>query len=263
MKPMPPRRSPALRHAFLAALVAGCALASAVPALAELQVPPRPQGPIHDGAGVVRPGDARAISAIARLLWERAQVAVVVATLPDLGGSPVEDAAIRIAESWGVGGKEDRGILILLAVGDRKARIEVGYGAEGYIPDGLAGEILDQQMIPHFRKGDYSSGLRAAVERVAVLSAREYGFSLEGIQVSPSARRGGGGKPGLLRIILGLLFLVVLIIVGIRNPWLLVFLLMSGRGGGGFHRGGGGFGGGSFGGFGGGGFGGGGASRGW
>lgn len=248
--------------AFSGLLLGLLAWGASTPAEGAFQIPPRPRGPIHDGAGVIEPGDARAIAAIAGALWQRGQVAVVVATLPDLGGEPIEEVSIRIAEAWGIGGQqEDRGILVIAAIGDRRARIEVGYGAEQYIPDGLAGEILDQQMLPRFRQGDYSGGLRAAVERIAVLSAREFGFDLEGISLSPASRRDRGGRPGILRTILGGLLLIALIIIGIRHPWLLLFLLMSGRGGG-YHRGGG-FGGGSFGGFGGGGFGGGGASRGW
>jgi uncharacterized protein len=259
---MTPTQSPSsrsLRTAWALAILLSVAVA---PVAAAFQVPPRPRGAVHDGAGVIRPGDAQAIEAISRVLWERGRVGLVVAALPDLGGEPVEDVSSRIANSWGVGGeKDDRGILIVAAVEDRRARIEVGYGAEGYIPDGLAGEILDQQMIPFFRQGDYSSGLRAAVERVAVLSAREYGFNLEGIRISPAAGQ-GGPRPerSLLSRIFGILILLVLIVVGYRNPFLLLLLLGASRGGG-FHRGG--FGGGGFGGFGGGGFGGGGASRGW
>lgn len=249
-----------------AALIAVLLCAAALPSPAAFQVPPRPSGNVYDGAGVMRPDDARVIEALGRILWERARVGLAVATLPDLGGEPVEDVSIRIANAWGMGGEiEDRGVLILAAIEDRKARIEVGYGAEGFLPDGLTGEILDEQMLPSFRQGRYSAGLRAAAERVALLTAEEFHFGLGDVPISPGAGR--PGRSAASRIV-GLLFVVLLIIVGIRNPWLLLFLLMSGRGGG-FRGGlgGGGFGGGriggGFGGFGGGSFGGGGASRGW
>ncbi len=253
-----------LRLAVIPAAILG---AGFHPTPAAFEVPPRPNGAIHDGARVIRPDDARAIEAISRFLWDRARVGLVVATVADLGGEPIEEVAIRVAKSWGAGGeKEDRGILVLAAIAERRVRIEVGHGAEGFIPDGLAGEIMDRQMIPRFRQGDYSSGIRAASERIAVLTAAEFGFSLDGIEVSPEARGGAGRGMGRL---LGPLVLVLLIILGLRNPWLLLFLFMSGRRGG-SHRGGlggGGFGGGrmggGFGGFGGGSFGGGGASRGW
>jgi uncharacterized protein len=217
----------------------------------------------------MRPADVGAINALSRALWERARVALVVATLPDLGGEPIEGLSIRIAKAWGIGGREeDRGVLVLVAPRDRRARIETGYGVEGYLPDGLAGEIIDQQMIPLFRQGDLSGGIRAAVERIAVLTAREHGFTLDGIEVSPAARqpRPESTAGRLIRLIFSGVFLIALILLGIRNPFLLL-LLLGVRGGGRYRTGGGfgggGFGGGGFGGFGGGGFGGGGATRGW
>jgi len=253
---------------------------AAIAAIAAIVVPPRPQGPIYDGAGVMRPADIAAVEALSRILWEKARVAVVVATLPDLGGEPVEDVSIRIAKAWGVGGKEDRGVLVLAAVADRKARIETGYGVEGYLPDGLAGEILDQDMIPRFRQGDLSGGLRAAIERIAILTAKEHGFTIEGVQAPPLRHGRGRSQPGWLTIAIGLAaFFAILSGLGGFSP--ILWLLFGRRRGRGLYRrgrpsiggwggwsggfGGGGFsgGGGGFGGFGGGSFGGGGASRGW
>lgn len=267
-----------------ACAVAACAIAIAatVPSSsleAAIAVPPRPSGPVYDGAGVMRPEDKAAIERISGVLWERSRVALVVATLPNLGGEPVEDVSIRIAKSWGIGGKEDRGVLILTSIEDRKARIETGYGVEGYLPDGLAGEILDQEAIPQFRSGDVSGGIRAAAERVAVLTAREYGFTLEGIEQGRQGgrRRGARGTAGFLPVLLAALVLFALF--GLLGGGPLFWILFGGarsrrgrwrRGSGPFTGGwGGGFGGfggsggGGFGGFGGGGFGGGGASRGW
>ena len=265
-----PARSPVCPLRYL--VPATVALLTFVSSLgAAFQVPPRPAGAVYDGAGVMRPGDTRAIEAISQALYERGKVGLAVATLADIGAEPIEDVSIGIANAWGVGGKkDDRGILIVVCPAAKRARIEVGYGAEGYIPDGLAGEILDKQMVPHFARGDYSAGVRAAVERIAVLSAREYGFSLEGIGISAGGAPAGNARgPGIVGRIFGLLVFLALAILAIRHPWLLFFLLMSGRGGyrrggfGGGGFGGGSFGGGGFGGFGGGSFGGGGASRGW
>ncbi len=252
------------------ALLAGILLLlGATTPAAPVPVPPRPREAIHDGAGVMRPADATAINALSRTLWERARVAVVVATVPDLGGEPIEDLSIRIAKAWGIGGREeDRGVLLLVARRDRRVRIETGYGVEGYLPDGLVGEIIDREMLPRFREGDLSGGIRAAVERIALLTAREHGFTLDGIEAGPVERQprreSTGGR--LIRLIFSGIFLIALILLGIRNPFLL--LLLFGLRGGGRYRSGGGFGGGGFGGsgfggFGGGGFGGGGASRGW
>ena len=246
------------------------------PADAQVTIPPRKDRAVHDFANVVQREDALAIETIAREVWGRAKVAIVVVTLTSLEGEAIEDVSLRWGREWGIGGKgESRGILMLVSVGDRKARIENGYGVEGYLPDGLVGRLLDQEAIPYFKRGDYSVGIRRTVEQVALLTAKEYGFELTG-KIQPRVpRKLVDGGALLLLLVLLILFL------GGGLPSLLWWGLLGGRkkrrggrrgppwflGGGGF--GGGGFGGGSFGGgggfggFGGGSFGGGGASRGW
>jgi len=104
-----------LRRAFVVAAIVAATVAAPEVA-AGIAVPPRPSGSVYDGARVMRQEDVSAIESLSGILWEKARVAVVVATLPDLGGEPVEDASIRIAKAWGVGGKESRGVLILTAV---------------------------------------------------------------------------------------------------------------------------------------------------
>src|SRR5437867_3303516 len=89
--------------------VAGAGIIAAAP----IATPPRPAGAVYDGAGVMDPGDIARIEALSRELWGRARVAMVVATLTDLGGEPVEEVSIRIAKEWGIGGKESRGVLIV------------------------------------------------------------------------------------------------------------------------------------------------------
>jgi uncharacterized protein len=91
-----------------------------------------------------------------------------VATIASLEGNSVEDYANRLFKEWGVGqAKQDNGVLVLIAVGDREMRIEVGYGLEGVLPDGLAGEIIRDDFTPRFKENDYSGGIRAGVTRVA------------------------------------------------------------------------------------------------
>src|SRR5262249_14415646 len=151
----------------------------------------------------MRPEDISRIDALSRELWERAHVALVIATIPDLGGEPVEDVSIRIAKDWGVGGQESRGVLILAAIGDRNARIEAGYGVEGFLRDGRTGEILDDDVVPRFRKGDLSGGLRAGAERIAALTAQEYGFTITGL---PRQSRFAGSAARVWRPLLPFLF---------------------------------------------------------
>ena len=80
----------------------------------------------------------------------------------------VEEYANRLFKEWGVGqAKEDNGVLVLVAPNDREMRIEVGYGLEGVLPDGLAGQVIRDDFTPRFREGDYSGGIRNGVLRLA------------------------------------------------------------------------------------------------
>jgi len=150
---------------------------------------------------------------------------------------------------------------------DKKMRIEVGYGLEGAIPDGLAGSIITDTIAPYFKESRFDDGLKAGVNAVAEKILTENNIdpaeflSSYGSDVS-SAPPPKAIKLNLFQKIIGLIIAIFLIILFIKNPGLFFLLLFSGRGGGGWSSGGGGFSGG-FGGFGGGMSGGGGASGGW
>jgi len=95
---------------------------------------------------------------------------VVVLTVPSLEGEAIEAFALRVAETWQLGHEElDNGVLIVVASQDRRARVEVGYGLEGVIPDAVASRILRERMIPRFRSGEMAQGIADGVE--AVVSA--------------------------------------------------------------------------------------------
>jgi uncharacterized protein len=96
------------------------------------------------------------------------QIAILMISTTD--GEVIEDFSMRVAEAWKIGRKGiDDGILITVAKDDRKARIEVGYGLEGVIPDATAKRIISEQMAPEFRNGNYFAGLQAAVSTMARL----------------------------------------------------------------------------------------------
>ena len=228
---------------------------------------PRRSGLVNDFAAVLSPSARSRAEAIARELLEKSGATVAVAVVPDMGGETVERYATDLYEAWGVGRRgEDRGALLLVAVQERKVRIEVGYGLEGILPDGKVGQILDRSVTPHLRDDDWDSGVVAGVAALARVIAEDAGVVLDSSVVPPPAagraQRAGSGVGGLV-------FLVILILLfsrGRLSPWLLLFLLGSGgrRGRGGSSGGGfGSFGGGGFSGFGGGMSGGGGASRGF
>ncbi len=220
----------------------------------------QPRGLVNDFANVISATEEKQLRTMLVRLQQKTGDAVVVVTLPSLDGGQIDDFSIRLAERWGVGQKgKDDGVLLLAAIEDREARIEVGYGLEGVIPDGLSGRILRAELFPRFEKKHYGAGLTAAATRIVSLIAAERGITIS--DAPRYARRGNGTRtPRKSNPFLNVLFIIGFIYLAIRHPRLLLFLILtSGRGGG---RRSGGFGGGG-GGFGGGGFGGGGASGGW
>ena len=225
---------------------------------------PRPTGAVNDFAGVISTRYKQAMESLAREVLEKTGTSVVVATVQDVGGDDPDDYANRLYEAWGIGAKgEDKGVLIFLAVRERRVRIETGYGVEGILPDGLAGEILDRYVIPPLKAGDYDKGLSSAMAAVSSVIAKEAGVELTGVAQTrrqPQPSRNSGGSVFSLVMFL----LVMFLLLGTRQgrrllPFIFLMLLMGSGRGGGF----GGFGGGGFGGFGGGMSGGGGAGRGF
>ena len=93
---------------------------------------------------------------------------IVVLTVPSLEGEDLEGYTVRVAQSWGIGQKgKDNGALLLVAKAERAVRIEVGYGLEDRLTDLLAGRIVDQEIVPRFKSGDYDGGIRAGVQALA------------------------------------------------------------------------------------------------
>lgn len=214
----------------------------------------RPQGWVSDFAGVINQQYKTAINALVSELESKTSSEIAVVTVSDLGGNSIEDYSVELFEEWGIGKKgKNNGVLFVAAIKDRRVRIEVGYGHEGIITDGISGEILDKYVLPEFKKNDYGRGMLVGTIVLANLIAKDAGVTLTGKTI----QRGPGRKPTLLQSIFKIIFFFIMLIVFIRHPFLFLLFMGGGRGGGG-----GGFGGG-FGGFGGGMSGGGGASRGW
>jgi uncharacterized protein len=229
---------------------------------------PEANGYINDFAGVLSPELKGQLEALATEVKEKTGAEVAVAIVTTMGGDAVESYASQLAEKWGVGDENDRGALLFLAVQDRRLRLEVGYGLEPILTDGMAGEVLDQ-VTPYLGRGDYDGGVRVGVARVAQIIAADAGVRLTGMPSGAEPAQNRRRRPGGW---LSLLFILPFLLLprrrryggwrgdAVTTAWMIAGLGgMGGRGLGG----GGGSGGGGFGGFGGGGFGGGGASRSW
>lgn len=238
---------------------------------AQAKVPPKPVTSIYvqDQAGVLSKNTRAAINAYSTALQKKTKAQIVVLTVPSLQGQSLEDYSLTVLRSWGIGDKEkNNGVLLLVAVQDRKSRIEVGYGLEGALPDGLTGRIQDQYMLPYFRSNDYDKGILNGYSALLQTVLKEYNLTTKDLDVQGAqpAKTDPGGEISPLTLGIGLVGFLILFLFDriFLGGALFRFLLYSfffrggGRGGGGF--GGGGFGGGSFGG---GSGGGGGSSRSW
>ena len=251
---------------------------------AEPQPWPSPANYVSDFANVISQNQERALNGLFRQVQTKTEAQLAIVTIHSLrkrGFGSIDETAVNLFEQWGIGGKEkDEGLLILVAIEERKWRVEVGYGLEGTIPDVIASRLGETLLVSSFRKGRYGEGLtnlsvqliaRIAKEKNIPLS--EFNLSSQAARTQRSSRRSHAARPsnvfgGIVHLIIAALMLVFFI----RNPklFLLWMLLGGGRHRGGHWRGGshfgGGFGGGggsSFGGFGGGMSGGGGASGSW
>ena len=229
---------------------------------------PAPTGHIVDQVGIMDPGVKRHLTLVLEDLRRKTGAEVAVALVGSVRPMEIRQYGIELAERWKVGRKEeDTGVLIVVAIHDRKYAIEVGYGLEDVLPDSYVGELGRTYFVPLFRKKQYTEGVTNLVAAIVSTIAQKYNVVIDG---APEPRPVGAGG-FRIRSIVTLCFLVLLIIMMSRGRRrggmfpLLLLMGMSGRtwgGGGGSY--GGSFGaGGGFGGFGGGGFGGGGVGGSW
>lgn len=270
------------RH-FLVALV----FAFAVPLVLQGQngddcYPPKPDRLVVDASNILTPEQEQSLETKLRQLNKETSNQVVIVTMDRLCAGDAAMTAYEIGKRWEVGQKEfDNGLVILVKpkVGNDRghAFIATGYGLEGAIPDATAKLIVDKEMIPAFKNGDYYGGLNAAVEVVSQLATGEYNYN-EYNKKNESKSPGWGALLPIL-IVFGIWFLLI---YGRTRQYArtnnlgfwAALMMMSAASrshsghysrfrGGGFGGGGGGGGGGGFGGFGGGSFGGGGAGGSW
>ncbi|MHB9093217.1 MAG: TPM domain-containing protein [Eubacteriales bacterium] len=160
-------------------------------ASAEPQVPPKPDRTefnyVFDYAKILDPQDVAKMSSLGRELDEKTKAQVVVVTVDSLGDSTIEEYANTLFRSWGLGDKEkNNGVLLLinkenmLAGKSGRLRIEVGYGLEGAIPDGMAGRIRDNYILPRWEQQKYSEGVLQGYLATAAQVAKEYNIALDG-----------------------------------------------------------------------------------
>jgi len=233
----------------------------------------KPQGYVSDFAHVLDDSSRARLEEYCGRVEQVTGVQMAIVILDTLDGEPIDDVANTLYRKWGVGKKgKDEGIMLLVAIRDRRDRIEVGYGLEPILPDGFVGSVL-REARPLLRQNAYGAAMFAAAEQMGSRIAAAKGVALD-VSLRPQ-RRIVGERPSIPWpvIVVGIIILLVLMRGGGGGGFLTGMILgnLLGRGGGRGGWGGGGFGGydsgggggGGFGGFGGGDSGGGGASSDW
>ena len=221
--------------------------------LAWALTPPDLTGRVVDLAGVIEDGQKTEIIGMLKAHENATTQQFAVLILPSLEGEVLEEFSMRTVEKWQLGtAEDDNGLLILVAMAERKMRIEVGYGLEGTIPDAMAKRVIDEVMQPAFREGQFGEGITLALISLIQLSEGE----------TPDFDYTPSDGEQLFGLVMGHLFAwgfaifyVVFLFAFLRNLGNLVrgrpvkgfgssLLSGGGGGGGGFSGGGGSFGGG-------------------
>jgi uncharacterized protein len=136
------------------------------PALADIAVPPL-TGRVVDQTGTLSSADIASLTQTLKDLEARKGSQIAVLIVPTTGPETVEQFSIRVAEAWKIGRKKiDDGALLVIAKDDRHLRIEVGYGLEGALTDATTKRIIDEEITPKFRSGDFAGGVSAGVNRM-------------------------------------------------------------------------------------------------
>lgn len=215
---------------------------------------------VNDFAGVIAQQDEESMLSLGTALYKNEQTfgaQVVVVTVNTVNGADMADYALELGRSWGVGNKEkDNGIVILLAVEDRKIEMAVGYGLEGAMPDSKAGRFLDAYAIPYLKQNDFSKGLKELYTAVVNEVYVEYGVTPENYVPLEKAEQSTGADDAEVIyswVILIICLVIISLFFGRRGGGFPGIFFIGGPrfggssggfGGGGFRGGGGGFGGG-------------------
>src|SRR6266478_6153687 len=137
-------------------------------AMAAEIIPTAPERYFNDYAHVVSTATATELNQTLEQFERNASSQIRVVVYPKMeSDSSIEDYTVRVAQSWGIGRKgKNNGAVLFVFVNDHKMYLQVGYGLEGALPDALAKQIIEKEIKPSFRKGDYAGGLRAGVTAI-------------------------------------------------------------------------------------------------
>ncbi len=244
-------------------IILACLLSICANAQIEKAIPSRPNPPklVNDFTKTLTPYQIDALESKLVAYDDSSSNQITVVIVNTTGDYTVSDFAFQIGRQWGVGNKEkNNGIVLLVAKADRKLKIEVGPGLEGALPDVTAKRIIENEITPNFKEGNYYRGIEEGTEAIIKATRGEY---------KAPANYGSKKKKGISVSTIIFIIIILIVIFSGAGPGAGTYVSRggfggwSGGGGGGWSGGGGGSSGGGFGGFGGGSFGGGGASGSW
>lgn len=176
-------------------LLAGTAEALNVPKLG---------GRVNDYASILSPATVSQLESVLKDLETSDSTQIVVLTITSLQGDSLERFSLNVAEQWQIGqSQEDNGALLLIAVEDRKIRIEVGYGLEGTLTDLISGQIIRNIITPHFRRGNFNQGV---IDGVGAMIAAVKGEYQATAATSGTSSSGGQDIGGLITAMFFILF---------------------------------------------------------
>ncbi len=161
-----------------------CASVARAQAFSQSPLPP-PTGFVNDFANVIDEATQARMERILTSLRDKAQIEFAVVTVPTTGGQDIFNYSLAVARGWKIGAPEGekKGLLLLVAVEDRKYQIQVSRHLEGDLPDGLVGEVGRRLREP-FRANDYSKGLMDAVQTFIATIGKQRGFTFEEVDQS-------------------------------------------------------------------------------
>src|SRR5215472_904136 len=197
-------------------LICVCLLANFVCFAAEV-IPPAPARYFNDYAHVTSAATADRLNKTLEDFERQTSSQVLVVVYPKMeSDSSIEDYTVRVAQSWNVGQKEkNNGAVLFVFTQDRKMYLQVAYGLEGALPDALAKRIIESEIKPRFRNGDFDGGLTAGVNSILAATRGEY----KGTGRTVADNRNDGGNPGPIATFLivgGLFAFIILMMIAKR-----------------------------------------------
>ena len=195
---------------FLSAVSMALLVALAGSASAEPKFPPL-TGRIVDDAHLLTPADRAAIESDLKALEDKSSDQVVVYTTNSLQGYPIEDYGYQLGRTWGIGQKgTNNGVILIVAPNERKVRIEVGRGLEPQLTDLLSTLIIQNRILPRFKRGEFSGGIKAGVEDIRDVLLGDADAVKQRASARPAARNAPDNEELITLIFIVAIFLFVL-----------------------------------------------------